>query len=82
MIRCVQCGRLFDPPFEKAVLCSECCHLEDHEICFEALSLGEGSVECDMARKDHLPPHIWIGTIGDCVVEIRWTKNGGEKTSS
>jgi hypothetical protein len=71
---CVDCRKPFEPIHEDAIVCAPCCHLEQSEICFQALSLGEGSVECAWARKDHPEPHLWEGVIGDAKVKIEWRK--------
>jgi hypothetical protein len=71
---CDECKQPFEVEHPDMILCAACCKLEDHEICFEALGLGEGSVECHIARKDHRPPHFWEGPIGDAQVRIEWTR--------
>lgn len=71
---CLKCKQPFEPEAYWQILCVNCCKLRDSEICFEALSLGEGSVECVWAQKGHEVPHKWEGRIGDCRVKIEWEK--------
>lgn len=69
---CIQCKQPFQYEHEHEILCEKCCHLEPHEICNSWLHLGEGSMECFIARADHPMPHFWKGEIDGKEVRVEW----------
>jgi len=71
---CEECGKPFETIMIWAVICEACCFLPDSAICFEALSLWEGSVECHWAAKGHAQPHKWEGVIAGNHVKIEWNR--------
>ncbi len=71
---CQKCKQPFEVEHPDMILCEKCCRLEDHQICFDALSLGEGSVECFWAQKGHTSPHYWEGVIDGAAVRIEWKR--------
>lgn len=70
----MDCKKWFEPEFHQAIVCTECCRIPDELVCHDNLHLGEGMIECDLARKSHFPdmPHLWEGMIGDKKVYIEW----------
>ncbi len=71
---CEECGKPFAPEEDYAVVCPPCCAIPDDQICFDHLHLGEGSMECDWARKDHPQPHKWEGVIDGAAVRVEWKR--------
>lgn len=73
MGQCIKCGTSFDLDHPARILCNACCYLPEDDICFEHLHLGEGMLECDIAKKGHPLPHFWRGEIDGKQVRVEWS---------